>query len=114
MLDVPQKSVHVNHNEMQIHCVPQPDGSVRLQCDDALSLHLEYGDLLRALECLEDVLSKPAYGLALAGNSFCAFHAGDGSYYLLFGDHVVLRFSQAEAYRLHDQLTMARKTIIHT
>ena len=113
MLGVSSNPASVNDGNAGIHCVLQPDGSVRLQWDDSLSLHLEYGDLVRALECLEDVLKRPAYGFSLAGNSFCAFHSGDGSYYLLCGDHVVLRFSEYEAHNLRYELEAARTALDH-
>jgi hypothetical protein len=95
------------NGQMQIYCSQQPDGSVQLQCDNAMSLHLEHRDLERALECLDGVLDKPACGITMAGNSFCAFHAADGSYYLLCGDHIILRFTEKEAFQLRYELAAA-------
>jgi hypothetical protein len=92
-------------------CSVCPGRSVCLEWRRSLSLRLDYEDILGALECLEDVLDKPAWRFSLGGNDFCACHAGNGSFYLVCREHVVLRLSEDEARLLRCELAGARDAL---
>ncbi len=94
-----------------VRCFRCGCGCVCLQWHRSLVLHLDYGDLVRAMECLEDVLSEPPFGFSLGRDSFSACHCGDGWYYLLCRDRVVLRLSEDEARSLRGQLVAARAAL---
>lgn len=95
----------------QLRCSVCPGRSVCLEWRRSLSLRLDYEDILGALECLEDVLDKPAWRFSLGGNDFCACHAEDGSFYLVCREYVVLRLSEDEARLLRCELAGARDAL---
>jgi hypothetical protein len=99
-----------NNTEGKIRCFLCPCGSVCMQSYNFV-LHLDYADVVRALECLDGVLSKAPFGFSLSGDSFCACHSGDGSYYLLCRDRVVLRLSEDEARSLRSDFSAARNAL---
>ncbi|MGA7293972.1 MAG: hypothetical protein WBW85_15670 [Terriglobales bacterium] len=95
----------------QLRCSVCPGRSVCLEWRRSLSLRLDYEDIVGALECLEDVLDKPGWRFSLGGNDFCACHAGDGTYYLVCREYVVLRLSGDEARILRCELAGARDAL---
>lgn len=107
-LDAPSLTHSPNRD---IRCFRCGCGSVCLQWHQNLLLHFNYADLVRATECLEGVLSEPPFGFSLGTDSFCACHGGDGWYYLLCRDRVVLRLSEDEARSLRDELAAGRTAL---
>jgi hypothetical protein len=81
----------------EVHCSICPGNSICLCWRQVLSLQLEYADVVEALDCLDDVLEKPAWRFSLGGDRFCAHHAEDGFYYLLCREYKVLRLSEDES-----------------
>ncbi len=95
----------------QLRCSVCPGRSVCLEWRRRLSLRLDYDDVLGALDCLDDVLDKPAWKFSLARDYFCAYRTGDGSYYLVCREDVVLRLSEDEARLLRCELASARDVL---
>ena len=91
-----------------------PSGCVCLRWRNTLLLHFTRGDLVRALDCLEDILKDPVYAFCLGEGPFCACHAADGQYYLLCQDRVVLRLSADDARGLLGELTSAHAALART
>jgi hypothetical protein len=87
-----------------IQCFSSPCGCVCLRWRHALLLHFDRAELSSAMDCLKDVLERPSCSFCLGDAAFGASLAGDGYYYLLCKDSVVLRLSEDEARGLHAEL----------
>jgi hypothetical protein len=100
-------SENFNPKDPAIRCFFCPCGCVCLRWRQGLLMHFDRGELGHALDCLGDVLQRPACGFSLGESPFCACYARDGHYYLLCRDQVVLRLSEEEARSLHSELASA-------
>jgi|HubBroStandDraft_1064217.scaffolds.fasta_scaffold54212_3 hypothetical protein len=95
----------------QLRCSVCPGRSICLEWHRSLSLRLEYDEIVAALECLDDVLEKSAWRFSLGRDYFCALQTGDGSFYLVCREYVVLRLSEDETRLLRRELAGARDAL---
>ena len=93
-----------------LRCSLCPGRYVCLSLRRALSLQLDYDDIVGALDCLEDVLDTPSW-VSLGRKRFCAYHGEDDAYYLVCREYAVLRLSSSEAHCLREQLRSALVTL---
>jgi hypothetical protein len=112
-LSLHSRTLHSRAPESQgaIRCFSCPCGCVCLRWRRALLLHLDRTELSCAMDCLKNVLERPSCSFCLGDASFCASLAGDGYYYLLCKDSVVLRLSESEARGLHAELAAASEML---
>lgn len=89
-------------------CLLCPNGSVCLRWHQTLLLHFGREDVVRILDCLEDILKQPSASFCLGDGPYCACRAGDGFCYLVCQDRVVLRLSNEEAEGLQSTLAAFR------
>jgi hypothetical protein len=101
----------ISSDNCTIRCSFCQCGCVSLRWRQALLLHLDRADVGCALDCLRDVLQRPACGLALGDGPFCASYAKDGYYYLLCRENIVLRLSEEEARKLQSELSSANEAL---
>lgn len=108
---IPGTNLSTPRNTGGLRCFVCPGRSVCLEWHRSLSLRLQYDEVLGALDCLDDLLTRPAWRFALGREHFCAFHDGDDSFYFVCREYVVLRLSAEEARVLRSELTRARDNL---
>ena len=104
-----ESSSHSSHPE--ISCSSCPCGSVCVRWRNFLVLHMDYGDVTSAIQCLQDVLTRSSQAFCLGEDNFCACHTADGRYFLLCHDRVVIRMSETEAEDLCARLCESRRAM---